>query len=118
MSPRITLQNIATRAGVSKMTVSAVLSGRSKTVFVSDSTRQRVLDLAREMGYRPNAAARALSTGRTGVVEFWAQNVDNPFFNTVFHSIRAHLLAHDLAVTLFETSVPKPQRPSAAHPCA
>lgn len=109
---KITLQDIAARAGVSKMTVSAVLSGRSKNVFVSDTTRERVLAMARELGYRPNVAARALSTGRTGVVEFWAQNVNNPFFNTVFHSVRSHLLAHDLAVTLFETSVRRPHPPS------
>jgi LacI family transcriptional regulator len=109
-SNKVTLQDIAARAGVSKMTVSAVLSGRSKNVFASEATRQRVLTLAREMGYRPNAAARALSTGRTGGVEFWVQNVNNPFFNTVFHSVRSHLLAHDLTVTLFETSVRRPRR--------
>jgi LacI family transcriptional regulator len=105
---QITLQDIAARAGVSKMTVSAVLNGRTGRIFVSEVTRTRVLSLAREMGYRPNAAARALSTGRTGVVEFWAQNVDNPFFNAVFHAVRSHLLAHNLAVTLFEMTAPRP----------
>jgi LacI family transcriptional regulator len=112
----ITLQDIAGRAGVSKMTVSAVLSGRTKNVFVSEATRQRVLALADEMGYRPNVAARALSTGRTNVVEFWAQNVNNPYFNAVFHAARRHLLAHDLSIALFEASVGAPALPGPAWP--
>ena len=98
----VTLKDIATRAGVSAMTVSVVLSGRSKNVFVSEATRQRVLALAQEMGYRPNSAARALATGRTYLVEFWAQSVSNPYFNAVYHLARRELQSYGLAVSLVE----------------
>jgi LacI family transcriptional regulator len=57
--------DIARKAGVSQVTVSHVLSGRGR---VGDEVRQRVLDIARRLGYRPNAAARAISTGKFGCV--------------------------------------------------
>ena len=53
---------IARRAGVSPSTVSYVLSGRRP---VSPQTRQRIQVVIDELGYRPNAAARALKEGRT-----------------------------------------------------
>jgi DNA-binding LacI/PurR family transcriptional regulator len=56
---------IARRAGVSRSTVSYALSGKRQ---VSDATRQRIQDVIDELGYRPNAAARALAEGRTRTV--------------------------------------------------
>jgi DNA-binding LacI/PurR family transcriptional regulator len=53
---------IARRAGVSRSTVSYVLSGKRT---VSDETRRRILAVIDEVDYRPNAAARALKEGRT-----------------------------------------------------
>src|SRR5688572_19522481 len=101
-SKAVTLQDIAARAGVSKVAVSAALKDGLGNVFVSEATRRRVRALAEEMRYRPNGAARALATGRTGVVEFWAQNVQNPFFNAAFHAARRHLLSLDLSLSLVE----------------
>ncbi|MCA2211714.1 LacI family DNA-binding transcriptional regulator [Jidongwangia harbinensis] len=53
---------IARRAGVSRSTVSYALSGRRS---VSAATKQRIQAVIDEVGYRPNAAARALKEGRT-----------------------------------------------------
>jgi len=57
------MTDVATAAGVSHMTVSRVLNG---TAHVSPATRARVEEALRALGYRPNAAARALATGRSG----------------------------------------------------
>ncbi len=57
--------DIARRAKVSQVTVSHVLSGRGR---VGDEVRERVLAIAAQLGYRPNAAARAISTGKFGCV--------------------------------------------------
>jgi DNA-binding LacI/PurR family transcriptional regulator len=54
------------------MTVSAVLAGGSRHVRVSAETRQRVLDTAREMGYRPNAVARSLRQRRTHILGLYS----------------------------------------------
>jgi DNA-binding LacI/PurR family transcriptional regulator len=58
----LTIGEIARRAGVSRSTVSYVLSGKRT---VSEETRQRILAVIDELDYRPNAAARALKEGRT-----------------------------------------------------
>lgn len=67
---RVTIQNIASQANVSSATVSRVLNKRDDA-FISEATRERVLAVAQEMGYRPNRAARALVTGRSHVVAMW-----------------------------------------------
>lgn len=56
---------IARRAGVSRSTVSYVLSGKRP---VAPGTRKRIQDVIDELGYRPNAAARALKEGRTRTI--------------------------------------------------
>jgi DNA-binding LacI/PurR family transcriptional regulator len=56
---------IARRAGVSRSTVSYTLSGKRP---VADGTRKRIQQVIDELGYRPNAAARALKEGRTRTI--------------------------------------------------
>ena len=58
---RITIKDIAERAGVSKGAVSYALNGRPG---VSDDTRDRIVAIANELGWYPNRAARALSAAR------------------------------------------------------
>ncbi|PJF41922.1 MAG: hypothetical protein CUN55_10945 [Phototrophicales bacterium] len=60
-----TLADVAARAGVSIATVSKVLSN---TPYFSEETRQKVLAAVEAVGYVPNLAARALSSGKTGII--------------------------------------------------
>jgi LacI family transcriptional regulator len=64
---RVTSEQVARRAGVSRTTVSFVLNGVSSGK-VSNSTRQRVLEAANDLGYVPDAAARTLVSGKTGTI--------------------------------------------------
>jgi DNA-binding LacI/PurR family transcriptional regulator len=61
---RPTIADIAARAGLTKAAVSFALNNQPG---VSAATRERVLAIAREIGWQPNSAARALSDGRVGV---------------------------------------------------
>jgi LacI family transcriptional regulator len=63
----VTLQDIADRLGVSVATVSRALAGYDD---VAPATRQRVLQAAQEMGYRPNIIARMLQKQRTDTIGF------------------------------------------------
>ena len=56
---------MAASAGVSQTTVSHALSGKGR---LPDATRERVIRIADELGYRPNASARNLVQGKTGLV--------------------------------------------------
>jgi LacI family transcriptional regulator len=62
-----TSAEVARRAGVSRTTVSFVLNDVSKQ-GISAATRDKVLAVARELGYEPNAAARSLAGGVSGTV--------------------------------------------------
>ncbi len=62
-----TSAEVARQAGVSRTTVSFVLNGVLNR-GISEATRERVLTVARAMGYQPNAAARSLASGQTGTV--------------------------------------------------
>lgn len=67
---RVTIRDIAKRLNVSHATVSRALN-RPDDPIISEATRTRVIQTAVEMGYRPNTAARALVTGRTGLIALW-----------------------------------------------
>ena len=59
-----TLDDLAALSGVSRATVSRVINGGR----VSEATRQRVMDVLEQTGYRPNIVARTLVSGRSGVI--------------------------------------------------
>src|SRR3954451_11824202 len=58
-STRVTLQQVADRAGVSRTTASFVLTGR-RDMRISAAAEERVLKASRELDYRPSLVARAL----------------------------------------------------------
>jgi len=63
--PSLTLEDIAKKAGVSRSTVSRVANEHP---HISDSVRERVLEVIQETGYQPNAAARTLASQRSQMI--------------------------------------------------
>ncbi|MDE3025663.1 MAG: LacI family DNA-binding transcriptional regulator, partial [Acidobacteriota bacterium] len=74
---RVTLVDVAKRAGVSIATVSYVMNDRGG---VGDQTRANVLRIADELGFRPNRVASGLRTGRTNVLGLVLADITNPFY--------------------------------------
>lgn len=72
-----TLQDVARRAGVSTATVSKVLSN---TPYFTEQTRLRVMQAVEELNYRPNLAARALSTGKTRIIALVLPHIYDAIF--------------------------------------
>ena len=66
----ITMQNIADKAGVSKGTVSYVLNGKQKKARINQETCEKVIAIAESLGYRRNAIAQSMKTGKTNVIGF------------------------------------------------
>ena len=64
----VTMGDVAARAGVSQATVSFVLGGTSDRLKISSQTRERVLEVARELGYQRNQIARAMVTGKSRII--------------------------------------------------
>jgi LacI family transcriptional regulator len=99
----VTITQVAERAGVGVATVSRVLN---RSPRVSSPTRERVLEAIDELGYAPNAAARALSTGRTRTI-----GVIAPFFtqSSVVERLRgvsAAVAAAGYQLVLFDVEGP------------
>jgi LacI family transcriptional regulator len=74
-----TIKHVAAHAGVSAMTVSVVLNNTGSKIRISEATRERVLESARALGYRPNAAARSLRLQRSDTVAFYSGSGINPY---------------------------------------
>src|SRR6478672_3967111 len=72
------MSDIARHVGVSRAAVSFVLNNR-RDARVSDDTRQRIRRAARELGYRPNAGARALAARRSGLLGMVTELVTSSF---------------------------------------
>lgn len=92
---RVTIADIALRAGVSKGAVSYALNGRPG---ISEVTRQRIRKIADDLGWYPNSAARALSGARAGacglVLARPARTLAfEPFFMELIAGIETELLA-------------------------
>lgn len=81
---RATIADVARLAGVSTATAGRVLGGYG---YTSDSKKEQVLKAARSLGYRPNALARGLITGRTSTIGVVASDIANPFYASVLRGI-------------------------------
>jgi DNA-binding LacI/PurR family transcriptional regulator len=92
---RVSIHDVAQRSGVSVATVS-----RSYTAphTVREATRARVLQMAAELGYRPNRAARGLITGKTGNIGVIVPDLGNPYFQGVLKGAQARAREADYAV--------------------
>ncbi|ERG63203.1 hypothetical protein L332_01870 [Agrococcus pavilionensis RW1] len=71
------MSDVAAAAGVSKATAARALGDYGA---VSDAVRDRVLGAADRLGYRPNALAKTMSTGRSNTLGIVVGDIENPFF--------------------------------------
>ena len=81
---RVTIKDIAREAGVSPQTVSRAINNKGE---ISPQTRERILRIAKRLGYRPNSVARGLATRRTQNVGLVVPDVSNPFFSVIARGI-------------------------------
>lgn len=80
--PRATIIDVATEAGVHPSTVSRVLSGHPGSTLRPE-TRQRVVEAAERLGYRPSVLARSLRLQRTLTLGMLVPDITNPFFSSI-----------------------------------
>jgi DNA-binding LacI/PurR family transcriptional regulator len=83
----VTLRDVAHGSGVSITTVSRILNGRESGVPIRDETRQRVLAVAAELGYKPNLLARGLRGSRSSLLGVIARDISDPFHIQILRGI-------------------------------
>jgi LacI family transcriptional regulator len=93
-----TIKDVARLAGVSVATVSRVLNSSAP---VRDATRDRVLEVARELRFTPNGAARTLSRRRAGALGVILPDLYGEFFSELLRGIdqEAQRAGHSLLVS-------------------
>jgi hypothetical protein len=100
----VTLRDIAKHLGVSHATVSFVLNNRTD-MGITDATRQRVLAAAQELGYRPNRAAKALTTGKTEMLAVCIPSLRVAYYAELVHYIQIAAAEYEFETVLWQ-SVP------------
>jgi LacI family transcriptional regulator len=76
----VSIKDIAGQVGVSTTTVSFVLNGKAKEKRISEDLKNRILEVAARLNYRPNQVARGLRTGQTHTIGLIIEDISNPFF--------------------------------------
>jgi len=79
-----TINDVAKRAGLSVSTVSRVFNNRG---YISEQTRQKVMDVSRELGYYPSEVARALQRKHTNVIGVIVPYISHPFFSSFVQAL-------------------------------
>ena len=96
---RVSMRDVATAAGVSPTTASMILNGRLESFPLT--TRDRVCDAARRLGYRANRLARNLVRRRSDMIGVIIEYVDNPFFAGLAAYVNRRVAEHQYQA-LFE----------------
>jgi DNA-binding LacI/PurR family transcriptional regulator len=107
---RVTLKDIAQRAGVSIKTASNVVNDRS--AHYSQETFDRVMQAATELGYVPNLAARHLRMGKTGLLALVIPDIVNPYFSDLARHVilEAEALGYTVIIDITMDDPHKEQR--------
>ena len=108
---RVSIRDVAREAGVSVTTVSHALNDKGR---LNPETRERVREVAQQLGYRPNPAARSLVSGRTGLIAVLAslpsgvhaELGDFGYFADLIGGATGVAVSHDVALVVAPSATP------------
>ncbi len=96
----VTSDDVARKARVSQSAVSRAFTPGAS---VAPATREKILEAASDLGYRPNALARAMISGRSGLIALITANIDNQFYPLLLEKLSSRLQDNGYNVLLFMT---------------
>ncbi|WP_325167572.1 LacI family DNA-binding transcriptional regulator [Pseudomonas sp. MF6747] len=98
---RVTMLDVAERAGVSKASVSRFIG--DDRALLSDAIALRIEQAIRELGYRPNQMARGLKRGRTRLIGMLVADIRNPYSIAVMHGVETACRKHGYSLVVCNT---------------
>lgn len=101
-SMKVTIKDVAKKANVSISTVSNVIN---KSKWVSPEISERVLEVVKELGFRPNAIARSLIKKESLLIGVLIPGIENPFTSIFVRVIEKELIKHNYTTLLCNTSL-------------
>jgi len=102
----VTIEDVAQAAGVSRQTVSRAINAKGE---IQPATRQRILQIADALGYRPSSIARSLATRSSHTIGLVVPDIANPFFPEIARGVEEAAFAAGYHVFLSNTAE-DPQR--------
>lgn len=94
----VTSRDVARLAGVSQSAVSRTFSPNAN---VSESTRKKVMEASRELGYRPNTIARSLITRSSRTIAVVTYSLENPFYSFMLEKASRFFQAQGYHLLMF-----------------
>ncbi|WP_033405187.1 MULTISPECIES: LacI family DNA-binding transcriptional regulator [Rhodonellum] len=79
---KISIKDVARELGLSITTISFIINNKAKN-RISDEVIKKVEDYIEKVGYKPNASAQSLRTGKSNTIVFMAEDISDPFFSTI-----------------------------------
>ncbi len=96
---RATLKDVAAKAGVSLASVSYAVNG---TGTLGDAMRAHILQVAEELGYRQNIAAKSVRTGKSSTLGLVIPDLANPFFPNLVQAVIQRARQHGYTVVVID----------------
>jgi len=94
---KVSIFDVAKKSGLSVVTVSRVINNASS---VRQKNREKVLQAMKELNYQPNASARSLARGKTGIIGLALTTLHDSFFDAVVKEINDRLAGHGYFLAL------------------
>lgn len=88
---KVSIVDIARKAGVSITTVSRVLNGKAEEFRISEKSQQKIKETARKLNYVPNQFAASLKSGKSNTIALIIPSLSNPFFAEIASEINAEV---------------------------
>ncbi len=99
-----TMSDIAHQAGVSRTTVSFVLNNHASSASIPAETKDRILDAAKKLSYRPNLAAKGLRTNQTHTIGFITDEIaTTPHAVDIIKGAQDEALSHGKLLLIVNT---------------
>ena len=98
---RVTMLDVAQRAGVSKASVSRFIG--EDRALLSAAIAERIEHAINELGYRPNQMARGLKRGRTRLIGMLVADIRNPYSIAVMHGVETACRLHGYNLVVCNT---------------
>lgn len=96
----VLLEHVAKKAKVSKATASVVLNNKSSQMRISETTKKRVIQVARDLRYHPNFAARLMAKQRTSMIGLVIHNINSEFCHSIISTLQTELAKHKDSIVL------------------